>query len=61
MVDMQEENISGFDFLRGLVRQFIQDSKGTTTKRPTTAVFQRVPRENAPGYYIVSAISVMVM
>jgi len=47
MVDMQEENVSGFDFLRGLVRQFVLDNKGVSTKRPMTAVFQRVARENA--------------
>lgn len=49
------DNLSGFDFLRGLVRQHIQEARechDDERMRPTTAVFKGVPRDRALGSYI---------
>jgi hypothetical protein len=53
----EDENMTGFDFLRGLVRSHMQEARDSNQdddrSRPSTAVFKGVPRDRALGSYIV--------
>ena len=50
-----DENVSGYDFLRALVSKMMSDqSQESTVKKPLTAAFRGVERDKAYGSYLVS-------
>jgi hypothetical protein len=50
------ENVSGYDFLRVLVRRMMTDSEeeSSSVRRPLTAAFRGVERDKAYGSYLVT-------
>ena len=56
-----DENVSGYDFLRALVRKMMtEQSSESTEKRPLTAAFRGVERDNAYGSYLVSSSRLLI-
>ena len=56
LLDANEENLSGNDFLRVLVRTLMSEQRSSSVKRPLTAAFRGVTRDRAVGSYLVNTL-----
>jgi hypothetical protein len=58
---VDQENLSGYDFLRVVVKQINSEMRSQSVKRPLTAAFRGVERDHAYGGYLVKKILIIIL